>query len=59
MPRIAPIRSAATLPFGGATLIEYQARLLAAVGASHLLVAVSRVTPGAARRDQPDRRARA
>ncbi|MES2338669.1 MAG: hypothetical protein V4537_11270 [Pseudomonadota bacterium] len=35
----------ATLPFGGATLIEYQARLLAAVGASHILVAVSRVTP--------------
>ncbi|WP_326524540.1 hypothetical protein [Sphingomonas sp.] len=36
---------AATLPFGGATLIEYQARLLVAVGASHLLVAVARVTP--------------
>ncbi len=36
---------AATLPFGGSTLIEYQARLLAAVGATHLLVAVSRVTP--------------
>lgn len=35
----------ATLPFGGATLIEYQARLLAAVGAAHILVAVSRVTP--------------
>lgn len=35
----------ATLPFGGATLIEYQARLLAAVGVAHLLVAVSRVTP--------------
>ena len=35
----------ATLPFGGGTLIEYQSRLLAAVGASHILVAVSRVTP--------------
>ncbi len=36
---------AATLPFGGSTLIEYQARLLAAAGMTHLLVAVSRVTP--------------
>lgn len=36
---------AATLPFGGSTLIEYQARLLAAVGVRHLLVVVSRVTP--------------
>lgn len=40
-----PDALAATLPFGGSTLIEYQARLLAAVGATHLLVAVSRVTP--------------
>ncbi|MGK6319664.1 hypothetical protein [Sphingomonas sp. DT-204] len=36
---------AATLPFGGSTLIEYQARLLAAVGVRHLVVVVSRVTP--------------
>jgi hypothetical protein len=40
-----PDSLAATLPFGGSTLIEYQARLLAAVGVTHLLVAVSRVTP--------------
>lgn len=40
-----PDALAATLPFGGATLIEYQARLLAAVGVGHILVAVSRVTP--------------
>lgn len=36
---------AATLPFGGMSLIEYQARLLIAAGAQHILVAVSRVTP--------------
>lgn len=36
---------AATLPFGGVTLIEYQARLLAAAGASQLIVVVSRLTP--------------
>lgn len=36
---------AATLPFGGMTLIEYQARLLIGCGASHLMVAVARVTP--------------
>ncbi len=36
---------AATLPFGGMTLVEYQARLLIAAGVTHLLVAVSRVTP--------------
>lgn len=36
---------AATLPFGGATLIEFQARLLIAAGASQLLIAVARVTP--------------
>lgn len=36
---------AATLPFGGMTLIEYQARLLIANGAAHLMIAVARVTP--------------
>lgn len=36
---------AATLPFGGMTLLEYQARLLVAAGVGHILVAVSRVTP--------------
>lgn len=36
---------AATLPFGGMTLIEYQARLMIAAGAAHLVVAVGRVTP--------------
>lgn len=36
---------AATLPFGGATLIEFQARLLIEAGASQVLVAVARVTP--------------
>ncbi|WP_343750976.1 hypothetical protein [Sphingomonas japonica] len=36
---------AATLPFGGMTLIEYQARLLIACGAGHLMIAVARVTP--------------
>ena len=36
---------AATLPFGGATLIEFQARLLIAAGAAQILVAVSRATP--------------
>lgn len=40
-----PESLSATLPFGGMTLIEYQARLLASVGASHLLIAVARVTP--------------
>jgi hypothetical protein len=40
-----PDALAATLPFGGMTLIEYQARLLASVGVSHLMIAVSRVTP--------------
>ena len=45
---------AATLPFGGMTLLEYQARLLIAAGARHILVAVGRVTPsllGAVSRD--------
>lgn len=36
---------AATLPFGGLTLIEYQARLLAALGASQIIVVVQRLTP--------------
>lgn len=36
---------AATLPFGGMTLIEYQARLLVGAGVGHILVAVTRVTP--------------
>jgi hypothetical protein len=36
---------AATLPFGAGTLIEFQARLLIAVGAAQILVAVTRATP--------------
>ncbi len=36
---------AATLPFGGMTLLEYQARLLVGAGAGHILVAVTRMTP--------------
>jgi hypothetical protein len=36
---------AATLPIGGVTLIEFQARLLIAAGASQLVVVVSRLTP--------------
>jgi hypothetical protein len=36
---------AATLPFGGGTLVEFQARLLIAAGAGHLLVVVERLTP--------------
>jgi hypothetical protein len=35
----------ATLPFAAATLIEYQARLLVAAGASQIVVIVSRLTP--------------
>jgi predicted nucleic acid-binding protein len=35
----------ATLPFGGGTLIEYQARLLIAAGAVQIVVAVTRATP--------------
>ena len=35
----------ATLPFGGVTLIEYQARLLIAAGASQLVIMVARLTP--------------
>lgn len=36
---------AATLPFGGRTLIEYQARLLEAAGATQIVVVVGRLTP--------------
>lgn len=36
---------AATLPFGGMTLLEYQARLLVGAGAGQVLVAVTRMTP--------------
>ena len=36
---------AATLPFGGMTLLEYQVRLLIGAGAEQILVAVARVTP--------------
>lgn len=35
----------ATLPFGGVTLIEYQARLLVAAGASQLVIVVARLSP--------------
>ncbi|MEG3165617.1 hypothetical protein U1701_13540 [Sphingomonas sp. PB2P19] len=40
-----PDRLAATLPFSGVTLIEYQARLLVAAGVSQLIVVVARLTP--------------
>jgi len=40
-----PDQLAATLPFAGTTLIEYQARLLVAAGASQMVVVVSRLTP--------------
>jgi len=40
-----PDRLTATLPFGGATLIEYQARQLIAAGASQIIVLVARLTP--------------
>jgi hypothetical protein len=36
---------AATLPFGGLTLIEFQARLLIAAGASQIVLVVARMTP--------------
>ncbi|MBO9712826.1 hypothetical protein [Sphingomonas sp.] len=36
---------AATLPFGGMTLLEYQVRLLHAAGADRVLVAVAKMTP--------------
>lgn len=40
-----PDRLTATLPFGGSTLIEYQARQLIAAGASQIIVLVGRPTP--------------
>ncbi|GGB34095.1 hypothetical protein GCM10011380_24400 [Sphingomonas metalli] len=40
-----PGQLTATLPFGGVTLIEYQARLLIAAGAAQLIVSVGRLTP--------------
>ena len=36
---------AATLPFGGMTLLEYQIRLLTGAGAGQVMVAVGRMTP--------------
>ncbi|MCW3847632.1 hypothetical protein OF829_10290 [Sphingomonas sp. LB-2] len=36
---------AATLPFGGMTLLEYQVRLLTGAGAGQVMVAVGRMTP--------------
>lgn len=36
---------AATLPFGGLTLIEFQARLLVAAGVGQIIVVVARLTP--------------
>jgi len=36
---------AATLPFSGGTLIEYQARLLRTAGAAQIIVVVTRTTP--------------
>ena len=35
----------ATLPFGGTTLIEFQARTLVELGASQIIIMVSRLTP--------------
>ena len=40
-----PGHLAATLPFGGVTLIEYQARLLIDAGAAQIIVVVARLTP--------------
>lgn len=40
-----PGQLTATLPFGGATVIEYQARLLAAAGAAQFVVVIGRLTP--------------
>src|SRR6478735_2905888 len=40
-----PDMLAATLPFGGMTLLEYQARLLISAGVGQIVVAVARVTP--------------
>jgi len=36
---------AATLPFGGLTLIEFQARLLVGAGASQIVLVIARLTP--------------
>ena len=36
---------AATLPFAGMTLIEYQARLLIGAGVSQIVIVVARLTP--------------
>ncbi|GAA0336206.1 hypothetical protein GCM10009087_53350 [Sphingomonas oligophenolica] len=36
---------AATLPFGGLTLIEFQARLLVAAGAAQIVLVIARLTP--------------
>lgn len=36
---------AATLPFGGLTLIEFQARLLITAGASQIILVIARLTP--------------
>ena len=36
---------AATLPFGGLTLVEFQARLLIGAGASQIILVVARMTP--------------
>lgn len=41
----APARLTATLPFGGVTLIEYQARLLIAAGCGQIIILVARLTP--------------
>ena len=40
-----PDRLTATSPFGGVTLIEYQARLLVGAGASQIIILVARLTP--------------
>ncbi len=40
-----PDRLTATLPFGGVTLIEYQARLLIAAGCGQIIILVARLTP--------------
>lgn len=40
-----PDRLAATLPFGGLTLVEYQARLLIGAGASQIILVATRPTP--------------
>ncbi len=40
-----PDMLAATLPFGGSTLIEFQARLLIGAGAGQIIVVVTRLTP--------------